>query len=298
VLQRSAGKTTLAPLGVRAMSARVADDDGDMSIEAHLAIVGEKSAYELGEGSLVTWSVEGETSAPTAMLAQKERVFVAYGHRVYEIDKASGKAYPLVFDVGHVSEMACGSLACEDGSLVYFASDWGLVERSASGDYSLYTLAAEGGALVPVTSFALDGAKQRLYATAGDWVLRLRAGEIPDAVATLPPAEMPRKMVVDKIGDVWTGAGTSLTKYALGTPLSFLTDVRPIMHEYCAGCHAAAQQGAPKIDFEAYDVAVSLVDRILARAAVERSMPPGTYEKKLPADKIIILKEWAVTKAP
>ena len=297
-LTRSSGKTTLEALGIASMSARFADDDGDMTTETHLSIIGADAAHELAAGSMVTWTIEGEVGAPSAMLAQKDTVYLAYGRRVYEVDKALGKALALPFDMGNIHEIACNSLACDAGSLVYFASDKGLVERSANGVYSLYTLADMGGSAVGVESFAIDGSKQRLYAIAGDHLLRIRAGDIPTAVATLSVSKETRKLVVDKIGDVWTGTGQSITKFGLGTPLSFLTDVQPIMHEYCAECHATALQGAPKIDFTDYSVSVGLVERIIARAAVERSMPPGTYDKKLPADLITILKEWAVTKAP
>jgi len=297
-LTRSAGKTTLQPLKIKTMGARLEDDDGDMTPETYLSVIGAEAGHELAAGSLVTWTVQGEMGAPSAMLAQKNTVYMAFGHRVYEIDKALGTAIALPFDMGNIHEMACSSLACDAGSLVYFASDVGLVERSASGLYSLYTLADGDAPGVGVESFAIDGSKQRLYAIAGDQLLRIRAGDVPSAVATVSSTTDTRKLVVDKIGDVWTGTGRNITKYALGTPLSFLTDVQPIMHEYCAECHAAATNGAPKIDFEDYSVAVSLVDRIIARAAVERSMPPGTYDKKLPADLITILKDWAVTKAP
>jgi hypothetical protein len=297
-LTRSAGKTTLETLGIEALGARFADDDGDMKTETHLSVIGTDAGHELAAGSLVTWTIDGEMGAPSAMLAQRDTVYLAYGRHVYEVDKAKGEAIAVPFDMGTIHEMACSSVACDAGSLVYFASDKGLVERSASGVYSLYTLAESGAAGAAVESFAIDGSKQRLYAIAVNQLLRIRAGDIPSAVATVEPTKEPRKLVVDKIGDVWTGTGTNITKYALGTPLSFLTDVQPIMHEYCAECHATALNGAPKIDFEDYSVAVGLVERIIARAAVERSMPPGTYDKKLPAELITILKDWAVTKAP
>jgi hypothetical protein len=297
-LTRSVGKTALEMLGIQTMSARFADDNGDMTTETHLSIVGASGAHELSNGSLATWTVDGEMGQPSAIFAQKDTVFLVYGRRVYEVDKAKGEAFVPPFDMGNIHEIACSSLACDAGALLYFASDKGLVERSASGVYSLYTLTDTEGQYVGVDSFAIDGSKQRLYALAGEQLLRIRSGDVPAAVATLPMAKDPRKLVVDKIGDVWTGSGQTVTKYALGTPLSFLTDVQPIMHEYCAECHATAQQGAPKIDFEDYSVAVSLLERIIARAAVERSMPPGTYDKKLPAELITILKEWAVTKAP
>lgn len=296
-LQLSLGNAALHPLGIRAMAARVADDDGDTKKETHLALLTDQGAYELEAGALTKWTVEGESGAPTAMLAQKARVTLAFGHRVYEIDKGTKKAYPLVFDIGKVTEIACGSAGCEEGSLLYFASDAGLVERDANGAYTLYPLAEKGAPAVPVESFALDPAKQRLYAIAGASVLRLRAGELPDAVATPGSSKLPRRMAVDKLGDVWMGEGQALRRMALGTPLSFETDVRPIVHEYCSECHQGGTQGAPKLDLEAFSVFKGLTMLALKRVK-EGSMPPATYDKKLPKEKVQILEDWAATQAP
>jgi hypothetical protein len=159
-------------------------------------------------------------------------------------------------------------------------------------------LTGAGEAAVAVEAFALDGGKQRLYALAGSQVLRVRDGELPDAVATLAPGgEAGRHMAVDKLGDVWAGEGLKVKKLALGTPLSFATDVRPVMHEYCSECHTPGIHGAPKIDFEAFDTMVGIVDTALMRVAAG-TMPPISYAKKLPKEKIQILQDWAVTKAP
>lgn len=296
-LQRSLGAEALAGLSIESMGARIADDDGDGVEETHLSVLAADGAYEIAGGEMVRWTVEGEAGAPSAMLAQRDRVLLAFGRRVYEVDKAGGAAYPLVFEVGAVSAIACDSVACDEGSLLYFASDAGLVERAADGSYTLYPLAAEGEPAVPVEAFGLDATKQRLYALAGPSVLRIRAGEVPDAAAAAPPAELPRRLSVDKIGDVWTGAGTSLRKLALGAPLSFATDVRPIMHEYCAGCHADGSRGAPRVDFESYEVMSASVDVVLARIT-QGTMPPPDYEKTLPGEKIQILEDWSVTRAP
>lgn len=296
-LQLSAGSDALHPLGIDVMNARIADDDGDGADETHLAIASKSGAFELGLGSMTAWTVDGEAGEPTAMFSQKDRLFLAFGRRIYEVDKATGKAYPLTFDVGFVSEIACGSAACDDGSLLYFASDQGLVERAADGRYSLYPLSAEGEPPVPVHGFALDLGKQRLYALAGASVVRVRSGERPDEVASIGEASARRIAAVDKLGDVWVAEGLTLRRLAVGTPLSFATDVRPIMHEYCADCHAAAQKGAPKLDFESYDVVVGLIKVVLTRVT-ERTMPPAAYSKKLPKEKSQILQDWAVTMAP
>ena len=291
-LQLSLATDVLGPLDITFMSARVSPEgDGALSLIAGGA------AYELSGESLSKWTVEGEEGAPTALLAQEARVLVSFGARTYEIDKATKKALPIDGRVGRVREIACSSLACEEGSLLYLASDAGLVERGADGAYRIFTLAAEGKPAVPVETFALDAAKQRLYALAGASLLRVRSGEIPDAVATVEAPAHPRKMAVDKAGDVWIGEGESVRRLSLGTPLSFVTDVRPVLHEYCAECHATGTQGAPKRDYESYDVAVDRVESILLRVQ-GGTMPPLSYGKKLPKDKILILQEWALTKAP
>ncbi|AKT37433.1 c-type cytochrome [Chondromyces crocatus] len=294
-LQPSAPSAELAALTITGMTTRIADEDENDEPESHLAIVATEGAYELGEEDTVRWTIEGETGAPTAMLAQRHRIVIAYGRRVYEVVKASGKAFPLQNDVGHVTAIACDSLACGDGSLLYFASDAGLVERAPNGSYTVYTLAPEGEPAVPVEAFALDTTRQRLYALAGSHVLRIRSGERPDAVAQAESPGQPRRMAVDKFGDVWTGARVTLRKLALGTPLSFATDVRPIMHEYCAGCHGDKAQGAPPMALESYDAMVDLIDIVLERVT-NGSMPPPGYEKKLPNEKIQILVDWAVTR--
>lgn len=296
VLQLSLGNDALHPLGISAMTSRVGDEDGDGEPEVHLTLVGSDGAYELAGASITQWSVDGESGPPTAAFAQKDWLYLAFGDRVYEVEKASSTAYPLVFDIGKVSAIACDSLSCDPGSLLYFATDQGLVERGSDGNYTLYPLAATGEAAVAAEQFAFDGGRQRLYAMAGDWVLRVRAGEVPDAVATLKKGEFPRRMAFDKLGDMWVGNGTQVESFALGTPLSFAADVKPIMHEYCSQCHATGDNGAPPIDFETHDVMVAITDTVLMRIS-DGSMPPPGYQK-VPKEKFQLLQDWAPTKAP
>jgi cytochrome c5 len=297
LLQLSLANDALGPLGITAMTARVIEGADDGPPETRLALIAGGAAYELAGGEMTKWAVDGEEGAPTAVFAQEARYYVSFGSRTYEIDKQSKKAYRVKGDIGVVREIACGSAACDEGSLLYFASSAGLVERAADGVYRVFTLAAEGSPPVAVETFALDSLKQRLYALAGTHVLRVRAGEIPDAVATIDAPVEARHMAVDKAGDVWAGEGLAARRLSLGTPLSFLTDVRPILHEYCAECHATGTQGAPKRDFESYEVAVDRIDSILNRVE-QGTMPPLSYGKKLPKDKILILEDWALTKAP
>ncbi len=296
VLLLSKGNVDLHPLGISQISARTADEDGDDKSETYLTLIAGDGAYELFGTSLTKWTVDGESGAPTAAFAQKNRLYLAFGDRVYEVDKTSNTAYPLVFDIGSVSAIACDSLACDEGSLLYFATDKGLVERGSDGGYSLYTLADKGSPGVPTETFAFDGGRQRLYAIAADWVLRVKAGEVPEAVATFEKGDFPRRVAFDKLGDMWAGTSDAVQSFALGTPLSFEIDVKPIMHEYCAICHAGGIKGAPKIDFETHAKMVEFADVVIERVA-DGSMPPPGYQA-IPKEKYQIILDWAVTKTP
>jgi hypothetical protein len=297
VLQLSLGNDELKELGISAMTARVADDDGDGTDEAHLALIAMDGAYELMSGSLTKWTVEGESGAPTAVLAQKDSVYLAFGDRVYEVDKASKKAYPLVFSIGVVSAIACDSLACDEGSLIYFATDKGIAERGSDGGYVLYPLAKEGEAAAAAEAFAFDAGRQRLYALAEGSVVRIRTGAVPDAVAEIEKGSLPRVMAFDKLGDLWVAGGLKVHSFALGTPLSFDTDVKPIVHEYCAPCHLGAKNGAPGIDFEDYDMMVELTPKAIMRIS-EGTMPPlGSGFPPVPKDKFQLLQDWSAMKA-
>lgn len=297
VLTRSAGHELLFPLGIRGIASRIADEDADGEAETHLTLRTDTGLVEWRGGELTAWTVGDETGAPSAALARQDRLFVAWDDRVYEIDKAAEVGYPLVFDIGRVREIACASQACDPGAVVLFATSKGLVERSAAGQYTLYTLAEEGAAGVAVLTFALDAQKQRLYAVAEDGtVLRVQAGEVPVALGKLAPSEHAPHAAVDKTGDVWVGSGTSVTALGTGTPLSFATDIRGVMGEYCAPCHKTATHGATPIDFESYEVMIDRGKKALDRI-LEGTMPPSGWPA-VPKEQALLIAEWLVTKAP
>jgi hypothetical protein len=306
VLTRSVANDVLHPLAIEGGTSRLFDGDGDGQLEAALALRTSLGLVELAGDELVTWSIEGESGTPSAAFAQESTLFVAYGERAYEVDKAKGLAYPLVFEgdatMGTVRHMACSVLACGPGSVLVFATDRGLVERSPAGDYTLYTLAEEGAKPVGVEGFALDEATQRLYAVTQGAVLRVLPGELPTVVAPLdPPAPGEPSSVsphaaVDSSGDVWVGRAGIAFQLDTGTPLSFAADIRPIVSEYCAGCHALQEKPAPLIDFESYDVMLSILDSVVARVQ-NNSMPPKNAPP-LPAEQVALFLAWASDPAP
>ncbi len=292
-IQLSKATATLAPLGITSATTRVVDANADAAAATvRLAMTGEKGAYELDDQNLVTWTVDGESGAPTAVVAQDEGLVLAYGPRVYAIDRSTMKARFLSDELGHIRAMACETLACGPDSTLFFATDRGLAVRSAQGALTLHTLAAEGTAPVPVDGFALDATRQRLYAITEVAVLRIGASVSPVSVATSNTGGASRHAAVDESGNVWIGQGASATRLALGTPLGFATDVKPVLHTYCAPCHAIGASGAPKQDLEDYDVFVGLLDVALTRIT-SHTMPPSTYDKKLSKETIQLIVDWS-----
>lgn len=296
VLTRSNGHMALFPFGISKMASRIADEDEDGTPEAHLTLVTDEGLVTWQKGEIVTWKVGGESGAPSAAVSRRDRMFVAWQDRVYEVDPASEVGYPLVFSIGSVREIACASVTCDAGAAVYFATDLGLVERSPGGEYKLYTLAPEGEPGVAVSTFALDAGKQRLYAVTDRALLRVRGGGIPDEIANLGEAPLPRSAAADKSGDVWTFTGGEAVRLGTGTPLSFATDIQPIMGEYCAPCHKESKNGAPKIDFENYDKMVEYADKVLKRVQ-DGSMPPPNWPQ-IPAEQVQLLVDWVAIKSP
>lgn len=297
-LQLSKASADLASLDITSLTSRT-DEQGATT----LGVVAAGRAYELapaeGGATLLAWTIDGEAGQATAVFAQPDRVVASFGRTTYEIDKETLKAKKVAFDLGDVRAIACDSDACEEGSLLYFASDAGLVERAADGSYTLFTLAEDDAPSPGVQALALDGTTGRVYALAGDRVLRVRAGEIPEVIATAPvdPSAEGRAMTVDALGDVWIGASKVVAHFAVAAPIRFATDVKPVLHAYCADCHKTGANGAPKIDYEDYDVAVERIDSILMRVK-GGSMPPLTSGKTLPKDKIKLLEAWSTTKTP
>src|SRR6185436_5266907 len=55
-LQLSLANGALHPLGIQAMGARIADDDGDKTKELHLSLLTAQGAFELDAGALVKWT--------------------------------------------------------------------------------------------------------------------------------------------------------------------------------------------------------------------------------------------------
>lgn len=291
-----AGSESLAELGVRELRRRYADADGDGQPDRHFALATDAGPFELFGQDLVAWSIPEQSGAPRAVFARQDDLFVAYGSPgVYRIDKIASEAELLELGAA-VQDIACDGASCDAESTIYFATDLGLFARDAAGSITHYTLAAEGDAGQATAGFALDRVRQRVYILTADSLLVAQGGSVPRQVASLPPSNLPRWATVDAQGDVWVASGTDLTHWLVGEPLSFAKDVRPVMTDHCARCHAQGIEGAPTIDFEDYDVAAARLDRIVARMQ-EGTMPPSS-EPNVPVDQLQVVVDWSKNPNP
>ncbi len=296
----SAGHAELHPLGIRGLTSRIADEDNDGEPETFLVLLTDAGLHELTRDELRLWTIPGEGALPSAALAQRDRLHVAYGPRLLEIERESLEVTTVADELGAVHAMTCSSLACTPGSIVYVATEQGLIERGVDGHPLRFTLAAEGSPPTPVLALAADTAKLRAYALTGGTdapkLLRLVVGSMPVELATLDTAELPLALAVDKTGDVWTFAGGKATRFGTGTPVGFVNDVAPILAAYCSSCHGKGTNGAPKIDLANYDAVTSLGDNLLERMKDGSMPPPGS--PPVPKEQLQLFADWLATKAP
>lgn len=294
----SAAEDALHPLGLLGLASRISDEEG--KVDVHLTLRTEQGLYELEQGELRHWLVAEEKETPSAALGTAKLLFAAFGARLYEVDKATKSARPIEGEFGNISAIACSPLACPPGSVMLFATDKGLLERGASGEYVHYPLAEDGDPPLPVLAIALDESRQRSYALVADasvrLLVRIAPGSVPAALATLEPSDAASSMAVDKAGDVWVFEGGSATRFATGTPLSFAADVAPVFDEYCNSCHEDGANGAPTIDFTDYGQALLHADKALERMKEGTMPPPGS--PAVPKEQLQLITDWSVTKAP
>ena len=233
-------------------------------------------------GDVSWYSISGQQGAPSAVLATDELVFVAFGAAVFEIDRSSNMSYQLPYTTGYVRAIA----ASADGG-VYFAGTEGLFERAAGGDYTHYTMS--DGASTAVEALAYYP-KDGTFALTADGVVLARPGSEPVGVAPIEANESPRSLAADDLGNVWLGDGDSLSGMALGSPISFASDVAPLLETYCGHCHATGENGAPAQDYNDYAVTSALAQTIVSRISTNQMPPAG--EDPVPADAFDIIQGW------
>lgn len=251
-----------------------------------LVIVAADGVYEAAGGQLSLVDIPSEPGAPTAVALDGDRLFAAYGPRLYQIDAARTKAALAGLDVGEIHALAIGA-----GDALFAATDGGVVVRSAEGKYSQYTL-SDGDEPAAAYDLALDP-QQGMYAVTSAGVVLFAEGADPAIVAEIEGADSPElpAAAVDGGGTLWLGEGDRLRGLALGQPLSFAEDVAPVLVEHCASCHESGTQGAPVIDYSSYDQTVAKAQVMIEKMSAGL-MPPADAPKKMPPDKYELVLRW------
>jgi len=276
----SPASASVAGLGVASLAAEGAAENEKVWIG------GAGGLYELKNGALTAWAIEGQSAAPNVITPDGALVFVAFGDKLYELDTAAGEAKLLPHSFGAIHAIARGAA----GS-VYVAADQGLFERRADGGYTQYTL-SDGD---PKAAWgAVFDPKKGMFAVTAAGVVLAQPGNAPVGVAALPgtiaPAAGAPAAAADDIGTVWIGAGKSLEGLKIGSTVAFEADVEPILANYCASCHATGAQYSPKIDFSDYETTKQISTKMIQRISAGQ-MPPSS-SPAMPAEAFDVLLRW------
>jgi len=114
---------------------------------------------------------------------------------------------------------------------------------------------------------------------------------MPEGVKALPEQSAPRIMAYDDIGNVWVGDDQTLYGLPLGTPISFATDVAPLLGTYCMSCHGEpTAENTPAVNFEDYATAVEYAAAIVLRVGTGQMPPLGS--EPVPSADFEVIKRW------
>ncbi|HZO12180.1 MAG TPA: hypothetical protein VFB62_02950 [Polyangiaceae bacterium] len=226
--------------------------------------------------ALERWPLDEELTAVRTL----GDVVLAAGSELYEIHEEQIDSVPHAFGAVHAIARAA------DGS-AYLGTEVGLVARSVDGTYTQYPLSEDGAAPVPVTAVVHDEIGGT-YAASALGLVRLHQGELTGIAA----GELAHAMAVDRQGDVWLAEDQSLTALFVGTPVSFASEVLPIVAAKCAGCHGVPESGAPSIDWTDFATAVGWSDHMLDRIGDPASPMPPRNASPLSALERALLVRW------
>ena len=232
-------------------------------------------------------SVADMGAVDTAFAAAAGQGVIVSGDEGWFVDVGTSDATDFATDLGHVYAGDHG----EDGSVV-LGSDAGLVVRDCSGNVTYYSLAAAGQRAEKV--IAVSSAFGAVFAATSTALIAITS-KGPELVAK--PEAPVTALATDANGDLWSLEGDKIFHHATGAPVSFAKDVLPFIEQHCARCHQTGQNGAPKLDYENYDIAkmyASLMVTRLGAAPDEGVMPPATAET-LTAEDYAVVTRWVAS---
>ena len=275
----SPASETLSALDIRSLHLASA------TTNEQIWIVAADGLYQLEDDELSKWTIDGTNPADiTALLVSGQEATIAFGGSVYMLDLGEMLATRIDYDFGTINALVVGP-----GGVLQIATSEGLYERVAENQYVHYTL-ADGDAVAEVDDLVLDP-KQGTFAVTAAGVLLASGGATPTGAAELPEQTAPRVMAFDDIGNLWIGDDETVYGLKLGTPISFELDVRPILEQYCMGCHGTPPaENTPEVSFIDYDTAVEYATAIVLRVGTGQMPPLGS--EAVPPEDFELIKRW------
>ncbi len=281
ILLKSPLDGTLDASAIDAMSA-VGTDTAE-----ELWVLSKGKVIHIADGKLADVSISDMGAVDTTFAAAVGQGVIVSGDKGWFVDVGTSEATDFASDLGHVYAGDHG----EDGSVV-LGSDAGLVVRDRSGNVTYYSLAASGQHAEKV--IAVSSAYGAVFAATATSLIAITS-KGPELLAK-PDAPVVA-LATDANGDLWSLEGDKIYHHATGAPVSFAKDVVPFIKQHCASCHQTGQNGAPKLDYENYDIAkkyASLMVTRLGAAPNEGVMPPVTAET-LTAEDYAVVTRWVAS---
>jgi hypothetical protein len=269
------------------------DDWGTGSGEVVWAGIPGGAARLSGAGS-TTYSIQGESGSPSAVLqVDPSLALLAFGGTVYALRYTEGGAESWPHDFGSIAVMARGGAGA-----ALLAGEQGLFVRAPSGEVAHHAVGA-------VSGLVYDPINGAFAATDHALLLRHDDGRL-EQVGQFQAAG-PHPLAIDGFGDVWAASGPEddpaqtspvLLQFRVGSPVSYVNDVKPFFAAHCYACHVTGtQQNSPRLPLDDYDGTRGLLDTLLQRVTNQGGSPmpppPPLGEGALSPSQYGVLVRWA-----
>lgn len=255
---------------------------------AGLWLATDAGLFKKSREALEQLSIDGASGASTAIAIEAGGQFglVVWGGALYVLEPAEAglRSDRPPLDTGRIHALAAGR------GVAWAATEKGLFRYDPKNfpSFRQYALAGTMEAALEIRDVSVDS-------TGATWALadgRLLLVESNRAVTYPAPGVV--QAVVDRLGDVWAAAGTTLLRRgtSTGESVSFAADVKPWITTHCAACHRNQTQ-----DFEDYQVMKGLAEASLERVR-SGDMPRCAgglrceAEMRLAPSDYAILEQW------
>lgn len=237
------------------------------------------------KGGAERWSFGEEKRTPTAVLqVDVGLTLVAFPDALYALRPLTGALTLLTREFGTVVAMA----RTDHGEVVAI-SEHGLFTRNGTGGWRHDPLRASGESAL--SGLAFDPLNGLFLADESGLLLRSEDGSTR-RIGTFT-TQGGHALAVDGFGDVWATDGDAVKQLRVGSPVTYVNQVKPFLARRCYSCHVSGtSNGSPGLPLDDFDGTRGLVETIVSRVSGQGGavMPPSG---QLPASEYGVLVRWA-----